>query len=231
MPEDNSGKPPRRSSSFISQFASSVLASLSAPSKRRNTVFGARKPASSGGMFSKRQMPRRRQSSMSTPAMLLIKSAECCCTSSSVPVQPSSPRSMQVKRRTLASGRVLEKTLRKDTALRRQLELYAATRYETENVAFLEQVLAWKQTGDAVEAERICNTFIREGAELQVNISHGARVETLGGGGGGGPLARFDRAVNEVSIMMVNGGIFHSFVFAGKLDGFEDRMSNGATVV
>ena len=139
---------------------------------------------------------------------------------------PVSPATF-TRRRSFISNDRLVKTLKRDSNIRRRFESFAAKQYAAENVDFVESVLEWKadSPGDLAKAKVLVDGFIREESAYQVNISYHTRVEIErildGGSLNGGkrvPLDLFDNAMHEVSSMMVEGGIWGSFVWKGGLD-------------
>jgi hypothetical protein len=139
-----------------------------------------------------------------------------------------------MKRRSFITSDKLVKTLKRDSGIRRRFESFAATQFASEGVTFLKSVIEWKAEtpGDAEEALRLCETYVFEGSPLQINISWTARTNieskmkramidrTVS-------LELFDEASSEVASMMVEGGIWGSFVWKGGCDNATSQDSSG----
>jgi hypothetical protein len=114
-------------------------------------------------------------------------------------------------------------TLKRDSRLRRKFESYARHEYAQENVEFLEDVLEWRthHQKDRSRAEWILNKYIPEGAPSQINISCKSRVgilDTFRSQGDEISSDIFDSAVREITSLMVDGGVWNSFVWRGGCD-------------
>jgi hypothetical protein len=136
---------------------------------------------------------------------------------------PVTPRTINKRKRYL-STEGLSRMLSRDSYLRRSFEDYAAAQYALENVSFMERLLEWqtKYNFSYEEAVRMCQTFINDGAPLQINISYDSRtgIENMMADGeytGRVPMALFDKAAAEITSMM-QGGLWGSFVSRGGVD-------------
>jgi hypothetical protein len=146
---------------------------------------------------------------------------------------PISPQ-MFLKRRSFITSDKLVKTLKRDSGIRRRFESFAANQFASEGVTFLKGVMEWKAEtpGEAEEAMRLCETYVFEGSPLQINISWSARTNIerkLQQGmkaDGMVQLELFDEASNEVASMMVEGGIWGSFVWKGGCDSAASQDSS-----
>lgn len=139
----------------------------------------------------------------------------------STEVTPISPRTF-TKRKSCVNKALLVKVLKRDSLLRRRFESFAEKQYAIENVAFIKCVLEWKSMGFTADyAHYILDTFIVESAPNQVNISYSVRTTIEGqfrNLDGYLPANIFDPAVREISAMMVDGGIWGTFVWGGGVD-------------
>jgi hypothetical protein len=148
----------------------------------------------------------------------------------------SSPVSPQLflRRRAFITSDKLVKTLKRDSGIRRRFESFAANQFASEGVTFLKHVMEWKaeSPGDAQGAARLCETYVSEGSPLQINISWSARTNiekhlALGLNSGGTlPIDLFDEASSEIASMMVEGGVWGSFVWKGGCDSASSHDSS-----
>jgi len=135
---------------------------------------------------------------------------------------------MFLKRKSFISNDKLVSTLQRDSGLRRRFESFAEHQYASEGVSFMKDVLEWKSDtpGNVQEALAICEMYISEDAPLQVNISYATRT-TLenqleqASNQASVSLDLFNEAASEVSHMMVEGGVWGSFVWKGGCDNAE----------
>lgn len=147
-----------------------------------------------------------------------------------------------LKRKSFVTNSSLYSTLRRDSCVRRRFESFAARQFASEGVTFLESVINW-QPGDFEEAKRIYETYIPVGAPLQVNISWRAReaVEKYfehydqeeEKENDNMPPNVFEPAVYEITNMMVEGGVWGTFVWKGGCDNaeIEPLVNNDSVIV
>lgn len=123
-------------------------------------------------------------------------------------------------------GQILK---RKNSVVRQRFEDYAERQYAAESVRFVEEVTAWKLDGcDPSAARELGTKYIFAGALYEINISGDARFLTVDALKGEISAAVFDRAVNEVCLMMQY-GTWGNFVSKGYCDdAAEDVNSDGS---
>lgn len=135
------------------------------------------------------------------------------------------------RRRSYINNDKLVRTLKRDSGVRRRFESFARHQYAQENVDFIEDLLIWKNEypGDYARAVEMVDRYIQEEALLQINISYHARTRLISkintlDPNVVVPFDIFDEVFKEISALMLDGGIWGSFVWKGGCDHESDEL-------